>query len=128
MNGVINAGGRAIETPFGDADEQLRELQRERLHLRAVVVHVVLALDRPSGGLQQSPVDALHGGAGCDPELLSEQNSQALVGAECLGDVAAPRERFHKEAVPGLAVGRKLGQHPGAFLGLREELVRELGL
>ena len=65
-------------------------------------------------------MDALHGGAGCDPELLSEQNSQALVGAECLGDVAAPRERFHEQAVPGLAVGRKLGQRPGAFLGLRQ--------
>ncbi|HEX9355175.1 MAG TPA: hypothetical protein VF933_15350 [Streptosporangiaceae bacterium] len=36
------------------------------------------------------------------------------------GDVAAPRERFHEVAVPGLAVGRELGQHPGALLGLRQ--------
>ena len=63
-------------------------------------------------------MDGLHGGAGCDPKLLSEQEPEPLVGAERLGDVASPLECLHEDAVPGLAVGRKLGQRPGPFLGL----------
>ena len=52
-------------------------------------------------------MDGLQGGAGRDPQLLSEQDSQSLVGAERFGDIAAQLERFHKEAVPRLAVGRE---------------------
>jgi hypothetical protein len=57
------------------------------------------------GAPQQPSVDGLEIGAGRHPELLAEQDPQPLVGAERLGEVAAPRQRLHQEVVPGLAEG-----------------------
>ena len=65
-------------------------------------------------------MDRLNGGAGRDPELVSEQESKPLVGEQRFGNVAAPLERFHEDAVPGLAIRGECGQHPGAFLRLRQ--------
>jgi hypothetical protein len=55
----------------------------------------------------------------------SRRGSVAAHSPERFGDVAAPRERFHQEAVSGLAVGCKLGQHPGEFLGLGQRRAAE---
>ena len=47
------------------------------------------------------------------------------VGSQLGNAPLAPLERFHEDLVPGLAVGRELGQHPGAFLGLGERRAAE---
>src|SRR5215210_3285424 len=69
---------------------------------------------------EQAPVDALHGRAGRNPELVAEQDAQAVVDEQRLRVVAAPLERLHEDPVAGLAVRRQLDETAPAFLRLRQ--------
>src|SRR5687768_6755242 len=69
---------------------------------------------------EQAPVDGLHVRAGRDPELVAEQDAQALVDAQRLGDIAASLERLHQDPVAGLAVRSQLDEPAPALFGLRQ--------
>jgi len=63
-------------------------------------------------------VDALYGWAGRDPELVAEQEAQAVVDAQGLCDVPALRERLHQDQVAGLAERGQLDQLARTIRGL----------
>ena len=59
---------------------------------------------------EQASVDALDGWAGRDPELVAEQEAQAVVDAQRLCDVPTLRECLHQDQVAGLAERGQLDQ------------------
>ena len=65
-------------------------------------------------------MDALHGRARGNAELVAQQHAQAVVGEERLGDISASLERLHQDSVPGLTVRSKLDQLACAIFGLRQ--------
>ena len=65
-------------------------------------------------------MDALHGRAGGDAELVAQQHAQAVVGEQRLGDISAPLERLHQDSVAGLTVRSKLDQLTCSIFGLRQ--------
>ena len=69
---------------------------------------------------EQASVDALYGRAGRDPELVAEQEAQAVVDAQRLCDVPALRERLHQDQVAGLAERGQLDQLARTIRGLRQ--------
>ncbi len=69
---------------------------------------------------EQASVDALYGWAGRDPELVVEQEAQAVVDTQRLCDVPALRERLHQDHVAGLAKRGQLDQLTRTIRGLRQ--------
>lgn len=71
-------------------------------------------------------MDALHGRAGRDAELVVEQHTKAIEGEQGLRGVAALFEGFHQDAVARFTVRRELDEvgaripRPGADWARRD--------
>ena len=77
------------------------------------------------GRIEQAAMQRLHVGARGRAQLVAQQHPQVVVGAQRLGDVAAPGERRHEQPVAALAKRRGLDRLARGALGVGEPIAAE---